>query len=303
LISPEPITFGAGVVALWLHKQLELVELGHNIAHRTYDRIPGAERFRADRYRWTVPVDLEGWQHNHNHLHHGFTNVVGRDPDARFGASRLNAQVPRRWYHRFQWLEVGYNWSNLLFNLNLQVTGLVDFYMRRPGDEDILPDRRPITVLRAHRRALGVSSRYALREYVLFPVLAGPLFPKVLAGNWLSSVMRNVFTGVAIYSSHVGEELADFPDHTRAHGKAEWYLMQLATTKNFEVGDFVSILVGGLDRQVEHHLFPLLPPNRLRALGDRVRTLCEKHGAPYHSAPWSDVIRGMARRISHLSRA
>ena len=45
--SVEPVGFSAGVVALWLHKTLELMEIGHTVLHGTYDHVPGAEAFHA----------------------------------------------------------------------------------------------------------------------------------------------------------------------------------------------------------------------------------------------------------------
>lgn len=300
-VSLDPLAFGAGVVALWIHKQLETAELAHNILHGTYDHVPDA-RHITRRFRSKLPVDVPGWQHVHNVLHHGFTNIVGKDPDARFGSSRLNTQVPRRWYHAFQLAEVAYNWLNLMGNLNLHVVGLVDFYMRRPGDDDVLPDRRAQTIARAHWRAAKAAAPYLVREYVFYPALAGPMAPKVLLGNALSSILRNVFTGAAIYSSHIGDEIADYPSTTRAGDRARWYVMQIATTKNFEVPRWVSILVGGLDRQIEHHLFPRLPPNRLREITAEVRAACERHGIRYHSAPWGKTLRAMVRRIVDLGR-
>ena len=301
-VSLDPFTWSAGVFALWIHKQLETAELAHNILHGTYEHVPGADHI-TPRFRSKLPVWVPGWKHVHNVLHHGFTNIVGKDPDARFGSSRLLENVPRRWFHRFQLAEVAFNWANLMGNLNLHVCGLVDFYMRRAGDDDVLPDRSFATIARMHARAVKAAAPYVLREYVFYPALAGPLFAKVLAGNWLSSVMRNVFTGAAIYSSHFGDEVADYPEGTRAGDRAHWYAMQIATTKNFDVPRAISLLVGGLDRQVEHHLFPKLPPNRLREITADVRALCEQHGIAYHTAPWGTTLRGLVKRALELGRA
>ncbi|HLK36475.1 MAG TPA: hypothetical protein VKU41_06950, partial [Polyangiaceae bacterium] len=52
LVSPEPITFGAGVLALWAHKQLQATEIGHTALHGAYDRLPGADEFSSKRFRW-----------------------------------------------------------------------------------------------------------------------------------------------------------------------------------------------------------------------------------------------------------
>jgi linoleoyl-CoA desaturase len=271
------------------------------IFHGAYDHVPGAAQ-HVERFRTTLPVWVPGWKHVHNVLHHGFTNIIGKDPDARFGSTRLVENVPKRWHHRFQLAEVAFNWLNLMGNLNLHVCGLVDLYMRRAGDDDVLPDRSFATILKMHARAVSAAAPYIAREYLYYPALAGPGFLKVLAGNWLSSVMRNVFTGAAIYSAHIGEEIADYPRGTKAGDRAHWYAMQLATTKNFETSRAVSILIGGLDHQIEHHLFPKLPPNRLREIAKDVRAICEKHGMPYRTTKWSTTLRNMVARVSSLGR-
>src|SRR5262245_52726304 len=46
-VSFEPLSFGIGVVALWIHKQLQATEIGHTALHGAYDDLPGAERYRS----------------------------------------------------------------------------------------------------------------------------------------------------------------------------------------------------------------------------------------------------------------
>jgi NADPH-dependent stearoyl-CoA 9-desaturase len=58
-VSFEPILFSLGVFALWIHKQLQAIEIGHTALHGAYDRIEGAERFRAKGFRWDTPIDEE----------------------------------------------------------------------------------------------------------------------------------------------------------------------------------------------------------------------------------------------------
>lgn len=88
--------------------------------------------------------------------------------------------------------------------------------------------------------------------------------PKTLPTCAASTAFRGVYSAATIYCGHVGEDVAAYEEGTRAQGRGEWYAMQVESTNNFEVSLPVSILCGGLDRQIEHHLFPRLPPNRLR---------------------------------------
>jgi NADPH-dependent stearoyl-CoA 9-desaturase len=59
-VSFDPLTFVAGVGALWLHKQLQATEIGHPALHGAYDRIPDAGRFASKNFRWDVPIDERG---------------------------------------------------------------------------------------------------------------------------------------------------------------------------------------------------------------------------------------------------
>jgi linoleoyl-CoA desaturase len=76
--------------------------------------------------------------------------------------------------------------------------------------------------------------------------------------------------------------------------------MQVEATHNFEVSLPISILCGGLDRQIEHHLFPRLAPQRLRQIAPAVRAVCEKHGVRYQSASWGRTLKKALARVRQL---
>lgn len=105
-VSPEPLSFGAGVIALFLHKQLETTEIGHTALHAAYDGLPGAEAFDSTTFRWRTAIDEESWRGAHNVRHHRYTHIGGRDPDIHFGPVRLTTLTPHNWFHYVQvpWL-------------------------------------------------------------------------------------------------------------------------------------------------------------------------------------------------------
>jgi linoleoyl-CoA desaturase len=140
-----------------------------------------------------------------------------------------------------------------------------------------------------------------LKEYGLFPLLAGPLFWKVMLGNFLAALARDVYTAATIFCGHVGGDVESYPEGTRAHGRGEWYAMQAEASNDFEVGRFVSILCGGLDRQIEHHMFPTLPPERLREIAAEVRAICDKYGVAYKTDTWGRTLAKALRHIDDLS--
>lgn len=302
--SPDPVTFAAGVSALWIHQQLEAAEIGHTVLHGTYDQLPGAESFRSSTYWWDTPIDAECWRYGHNVRHHHYTNVAGRDPDIHFGPVRLTDRTPWSAKHRLQLPYLVFVViPNFAFFLSWHFAGIVDIYFGNGCAEryDFLPDRSLGSILSAHKKLLRKHLPYYAKEYFLFPLLAGPFFWKVAAGNWLARSLTDVYSALTILCGHVGEDVATFPEGTRSGGRGGFYKMQVEATNNFEVPLPVSILCGALDRQIEHHLFPRLPPNRLREVAPRVRAACEAHGVVYRTASWGATLREVFRRVRQLS--
>lgn len=299
--SFEPVGFTVGVLALWVHKQLQATEIGHTVLHGAYDRFPEAKRFHSKRWWWETPIDEESWKIGHNGRHHGNTNVAGKDPDIHFGPVRLTEHTPWNPRQRYQVpFTLAFLFPNFGFLMNLHFTGVNDYWFGNGrGGMDFLPDRSPKSALRAHWHALRKYLPYYAKEYLLFPLLAGPFFWKVLLGNWLSEVLRDVYSAATIYCGHVGPETAAYPEGTRAGGRGRWYAMQVEASNDFEVPWAVSVLCGGLDRQIEHHLFPKLPPERLRQIAPEVRAVCEAHGVRYSTGSWGSVL---GKALGHLAR-
>ncbi len=304
-VSLDPLTFSAGVLALFVHKQLQATEIGHTALHGAYDRIPGVGRFHSRKFRWDVPIDEESWRSGHNVKHHQFTNIAGKDPDIHFGPVRLTDKTPHRFHHYVQLpFALAVLFPNFTFMMNLHFTGLHDVYFGngRPERFDVIKDRSWKSVRQAHLRALRKYAPYYLKNYVFFPALAGPFFFKVLFGNWLAETMRDIYSAATIYCGHVGEGVASFEASARAKGRGRFYAMQCEATNDFEVSRPVSLLCGGLDRQIEHHLFPHLPPERLREIAPRVREACAAHGVSYRTGSWGSVLKKALRHIAALSR-
>jgi len=187
--------------------------------------------------------------------------------------------------------------------MNTHFTGLVDVLERnRPDDElDFLPDRSAASVRGAFRKAFRKYVPYYAKEYVLFPALAGPMWWKVALGNYASEVMRDIYSAATIFCGHVGDDVASYPKGTRAHGRDQWYRMQIASANNFKVPYVVSVFCGALDLQIEHHLFPKFPTNRLRQIAPEVEALCHEYGIEYKTDTWPRTLRKAFRHIEHLS--
>ena len=245
--SLEPTAFLVGVGALWVAKQLQAAEIGHSALHGAWDGLPGCEKFAAETFRWDTPIDEASWRQGHNVRHHGSTNVAGKDPDIHFGPARLTEQTPHRAWNRLAIpFVVTVLFPNFMLVINAHVTGLNDLFANtgRPEKLDFLPDRSWESALGACKKALRKYVPYYFKEYVFFPALAGPLFWKVMLGNWLAETARNVYTAATIFCGHVGD-VKSWPAGTRAHSRGEWYAMQVEASQDYEVSLPVSILMRG----------------------------------------------------------
>lgn len=303
-VSFEPVSFVCGVLSLAVHKQLQAAEIGHTVLHGTYDRLAGGEAYAADKFSWDIPVDEEAWRHGHNVRHHGLTNVAGSDADIQFGPVRFTEHAPWSPQNRTQvWFLVLVLVPCFGALMNVHFTGLSDHYFDngRQRTPDFLADRSPASLRAAWRRAGRKYIPYYLKNYVLFPALAGPGFGKVLLGNWLAEKLRDFYFGLTIVCGHVNDYTPAWPEGTRVRTRGEWYAHQAEAANNLEVRWPFTILCGGLEHQIEHHLFPLLPPQRLRAIAPEVREICERHGVGYRSGSWPRALWNMLRHVHSLS--
>jgi linoleoyl-CoA desaturase len=295
--SFEPLTWSLGTASLCAHKTLELMEIGHMALHGAYDGLPNADRYQSAEFYWKAPIDESSWKLGHNVRHHQYTNIEGRDPDLNFGRLRLSPRIPFQAAHALQpWTNL-LSWFGFAVAINLHVTGILDAYFKQAPSE-VLADRERSTIRAAQRKFLSKWARYYGRELGLFPLLAGPFFAKVLLANLLSEVGRDLLAGAIIYCGHVGA--TDFPQGTEPPTRAHWYVMQVEAARDVRLPEWLSILCGALDLQIEHHLFPRLPPNRLRQIAPRVRALCEAHGVAHRTDSFPNALRSVFSELRRL---
>jgi fatty acid desaturase len=151
----------------------------------------------------------------------------------------------------------------------------------------------------AHERATDDSARSAAskamkakiarqvaKDYLLFPALSGRRWRRTLTANATANLIRNLWAYVVIFCGHFPDGAEKFdPDVVNNETKPEWYLRQMLGSANFDAGRVLAFLSGNLCYQIEHHLFPDLPSNRLSQIAHEVRALCDKYDLPYTAGP------------------
>lgn len=266
--------WSAGVLLLAAAKILENMEVGHNVMHGQYDWM-GDAHLQGQTYEWDIVATSDNWRRTHNFHHHTYTNVRDVDDDIGYGILRLFPEQHWRPFHLFQPLiavvfALAFQWG-----VAMQALKLGHWF---GGHE---PTRR---MLRRARPVLHKAGRQLGKDYVLFPLLAGPFFATVLLGNLVANGIRNVWTYVVIFCGHFTAQAETFPKeciHNESRG--HWYLRQLRGSSNISGGRWLHVFTGNLSHQIEHHFFPDVPASRYAEMAREVREICARYGQHYNT--------------------
>jgi fatty acid desaturase len=142
----------------------------------------------------------------------------------------------------------------------------------------------------------------ALKDYVAFPLLAGPFAPWVFAGNLSANLIRNIWSFMIIFCGHFPEDVQEFSiEETKAETRGMWYFRQVLGSANLTGGKLFHILSGNLSFQIEHHLFPDIPAHRHAEISEEVREICRRYGVPYNTGPLPRQFATVVRKIVKLA--
>ena len=281
----------AGAAMLSTAKILENMEIGHNVMHGQWDWMRDPE-IHSSTWEWDNVCPSDQWKHSHNEIHHTWTNVIGRDRDVGYGILRIDERQP---------------WSKVALGQPVYAAVLATLFqwgvaLHDVEVEEVMKGRKTKADAKAQLAAIAKKGgRQLLKDYVLFPAMAGPFFLPVLAGNLTANVVRNLWTFSIIFCGHFPDGVERFTEEDVVdESRGGWYARQVLGSANIEGSKVFHILSGNLSHQIEHHLFPDLPSNRYGELAPRVRAICEQYGIPYNSRSFSrqfgSVIRRIARR-------
>lgn len=146
------------------------------------------------------------------------------------------------------------------------------------------------------------AARQVAKDYVIFPLLAGPGFMFVLSGNLAANLRSNVWAFTIIICGHFPDGTVVFTqEQARGESRGAWYLRQLVGSANLQGGSLFHLLTGNLSHQIEHHLFPDLPSHRYAAIATEVHAICERYGLPYNTGTLRKQFKSVAKRILLLA--
>ena len=261
---------------------LAMAAIGFNIQH------DGGHRAYSD-HSWinkimALTLDLMGgssylWDWKHNSIHHTYPNVNGQDDDINIGyLGRLAPEQPRFWFHRLQgiymWLLYGFlaiKWHLIDDFYQLSIGHIGGHKIPRPKGRDLVV--------------------FIAGKVVFFSMAFG--IPMLMHRWWqvlciyaLAAFVSGVVLSVVFQLAHcVGE--ASFPVAVPMPGggeriENEWAIHQVQTTVDFARGNRVlRWFLGGLNFQIEHHLFHKICHVHYPAISKVVEETCKEFGIKY----------------------
>lgn len=271
LVLPLAVILGVAMAAIGFNIQ-------HDGGHKAYSERQWVNKIMS------MTLDLMGgssylWDWKHNSIHHTYPNVDGHDDDINIGIfGRLSPQQKHYWFHRLQGI---YLWA-LYGLLAIKWHFFDDFYnlaVGRIGQNKI-------------RRPRGMDLAIFIGGKVLFFSLAF-VIPMLLHPWWavigvyaIAAFVSGVVLSVVFQLAHCVTE-AEFPVPVMTENGAEkmstdWAVHQVLTTVNFSRrSKLLCWFLGGLNFQVEHHLFHRICHVHYPALSKVVEQTCKEFDIRY----------------------
>ncbi len=219
------------------------------------------------------------WKVQHNYLHHTFTNIKGLDEDVEVkGLMRLHREDEWKPIHRHQHLYGPILYS--LLTLNWAVTK--DFtQMHRYWKKGLLDRFGTDLNLQMTKLIIGKVIYFGL--FLAIPLIFSPQSWYISLIGWILMHLVGGFVLSAVFQlAHVVEDAEQF-GWEGEDIETNWMEHQLRTTCNFSMKkSWITWLTGGLNYQIEHHLFPYISHAHYPAISDIVRKTALEFGLPYY---------------------
>ncbi|MBL0744793.1 fatty acid desaturase family protein [Chryseolinea lacunae] len=278
---------------------LNLAVIGFNVmhegGHQSFSRIPWMNN--ASAYFLNILGGITYyWKIKHNVNHHTYTNIEGMDSDIDVKPfMRLHADQPRHGYHRFQhvYFVVLYGVSYLAWIF------YEDFQKYFSGKISTNSERKKLAL--KERGIFWFTKIMYVVAYVVVPiVMVGWLW--WLIGFFIITFVCGLAISLVFQLAHVVEGTSF---HSALHQddakKQEWAIHQITSTANFATSSkSLYWLLGGLNFQIEHHLFPRVSHIHYPAISRLVKEACRESNVLYNE--YSSMYKAVVSHLIHLRK-
>lgn len=272
-----------GLTICWVLMGFGMAGIGmgvmHDANHHSYSSNTKVNKWMSKTLYFIGGFPLN-WQYQHNTLHHGFTNIEGHDEDiSPVGIIRISPHKPLKRIHRFQHI---YAWFFYGLMTILWATSKDFKQLRRYSKEgNVLSNK---LTYRQMLWTIIISKTIYYSAFLLVPFFVLNIPWYVLASLFFLMHFTAGFTLTLIFQTAHVVPSSSFP-LPDAEGSIEnnWAVHQLLTTSDFSPNSRIfSWFLGGLNYQVEHHLFPNISHVHYRKLSELVQNMAKKYDLPYY---------------------
>ena len=271
----------------------------HDAIHGSYSKNPRLNRILGYTMN-LIGANDEVWRVQHNVLHHSYTNINEHDDDLNAPSFlRFSPHVEKKWMHRFQHY---YTWFFYGLSTISWVTTKDFIRLTRYYKMGLLGNRNAYIyqIFRIILWKLVYFSYMLVLPALLSPFSFWMIFLAFLSSHFITGLSMSV----VFQTAHIMPETEyPLPD-TDGQIESERLIHQMATTSNYAPKSRIfSWLIGGLNYQVEHHLFPNICHVHYRKIAPIIQETAEEFGVPYlYKETFIDAVIAHYRMLRHLGR-
>jgi linoleoyl-CoA desaturase len=219
------------------------------------------------------------WRIQHNVLHHSFTNVDGYDEDITNPVMRFSPDQKRKSIFRFQafYAPFFYAIMTIYWAFAKDYVRLVNYAKNGLLKKQGLSLNRALINITFHKIWYTALT-------VVLPIMVLPIpWWQTLIGFFAMHFIAGLVLALIFQPAHVVQETDFFVPDNKGTVENNWAIHQMKTTSNFAHGSiFFSWYIGGLNYQIEHHLFPHICHIHYKNLSPIVKEVAKKYNIPYH---------------------
>lgn len=271
---------------LWSLMGVSLAGIGMSVMHDANHGAYSEKKWVNALLGYTLNIlggSVFNWKLQHNILHHTYTNVAHMDDDIDDKlVLRFNPHGPVKWYHKLQFV-YAFFFYGILTIYWVTLKDFVQFITyTRNGVNPNNKQENAITLA----RIMGVKIFYFFTHLVVPTLVFGIPFWYVFLGWTLMHFIGGVILTVVFQLAHTVEGTSHPLPNAEGNIENAWAIHQLNTTVNFARHNKVlNWYLGGLNFQVEHHLFPKICHVHYPAIAPIVKETAEEFGIPYLENP------------------
>lgn len=289
---------------LWGLMGIGLAGIGMSVMHDANHGAYSAHKWVNQLMGHTLNMiggSVMNWKLQHNILHHTYTNITFVDDDI---ADRLvlkfSPHTEVKWFHRFQWIYAMafYGLLTLYWALFKDFVQYVQF-----SKNGVNPNTGLKNVL-ILLRIIGIKAIYFFAMIVV-PIL----FFQIPAIHIISGfLLMHFIAGIILTTIFQLAHSIENTDHPMPDEKGvihnDWAIHQLNTTVNFSRSNkWLSWYVGGLNYQIEHHLFPKISHVHYPAIAPIVKQTAEEFGIPYmENQTFGEALKAHFRYLREIGK-